>query len=754
MWLRVHPQYTTLRGMRKLKGPRDSMENWAMMRKRSLFNDGWLFSSERVGLDAPDAQFEPVSLPHSNKTFPHHNFDNSDYQFISTYRKRFTPVIPAEEHLAFLQFEGVMLACTVFLNGELAGEHFGGFGPFGLNVTSLLQPGENILTVYVDSRERTDIPPYGHLVDYLTFGGIYRDVHLAFFSPTYIENVFVRPGHILTAPHLGADVRLNCAVSGLTLSADLIDLEGNQLASTRGAVNGETAHLDFESLPPVQLWSLETPVLYTLQMSLLRDEQVIDRTSARFGFREAEFRGDGGFYLNGQRVKLMGLNRHQTYPYIGAAAPARLQRLDAEVLKGELGCNIVRTSHYPQSPHFLDRCDELGLLVFEEMAGWQHIGDQQWQERSLNDLSAMIERDRNHPSIILWGVRINESGDNDAFYTLTNQLAHKLDPSRQTGGVRCFRESSFLEDVFTYNDFSNTVREPNQLPYLITEFGGHMFPTKSWDHEERLIDHALLHARIQDAQLGNDQIAGAIGWCAFDYNTHIEFGAGDRVCYHGVMDMFRLPKWAACFYKSQQDPTKGIVLQAATHWTMGDRSGGGNNPLTVFSNCEEVEVMIGEIRVGRYKPDREAYPHLAHPPFTIRGLDQYSAWGQKRFYDLHLIGYMAGTLVAEQWIASNQVPERLELSTDTAELAADGADMTRLIVRITDRFGNPLPYSTSVVTFELAGEADLVGENPFPLIGGQAALFIRARCQPGEVSVRARAADLPPAALTLKMIGP
>jgi beta-galactosidase len=133
-------------------------------------------------------------------------------------------------------------------------------------------------------------------------------------------------------------------------------------------------------------------------------------------------------------------------------------------------------------------------------------------------------------------------------------------------------------------------------------------------------------------------------------------------------------------------------------------------------------------------------------------LDQYSAWGQKRFYDLHLIGYINETPVAEQWIASSQVPHRLELSTDTRELRADGADMTRLIVRITDRFGNPLPYSTSVVTFELTGEADLVGENPFPLIGGQAALFIRAGRQPGEVTVRAQAAGLPPASLTLKMI--
>jgi len=431
-----------------------------------------------------------------------------------------------------------------------------------------------------------------------------------------------------------------------------------------------------------------------------------------------------------------------------------LQRLDADLIKFELACNIVRTSHYPQSSHFLDRCDEIGLLVFEEITGWQYIGDQKWRDICLDDLKTMIERDRNHASIILWGVRVNESADNDDFYTRTNSLAHQLDPTRQTGGVRCIRESSFLEDVFTYNDFSNTVLEPHEQPYLITEFAGHMFPTKIWDHEERLIDHALLHAKIHDLQIGNDKISGAIGWCAFDYATHIEFGSGDRICYHGVMDIFRLPKWAAYFYKSQLPPSEQIVLQAATHWTMGDRSRGGNNPLTVFSNCDEIEVMIGEIRVGKFEPDRESYPNLLHPPFSVHGLDEYSAWGQRQFYDLHLIGFLDGKPVAEHWISSSRLPEILELSTDTHQLYADGADMTRLIFRITDRFGNPLPYATNVVTIELEGEAELIGENPFPLIGGQAALFVKACHTTGLVVVHAHAPGLPNASVSLEIIPP
>jgi beta-galactosidase len=722
------------------------------MRKHFLFNNDWLYSPDRLSLDAPDELFQPITLPHTNKIFPHHNFDNQDYQFISTYRKRFHLPISRNDHLVFLEFDGVLLACTVYLNGQLIEEHLGGYISFSIDITQVLQAGENVLIVYVDSNERTDIPPFGHLVDYLTFGGIYRDVHLLFVNPTHIKNVFVKTSNVLDNPQLTCDVRMKILKPGLELKAVMTDLSGHELAETRCSAGKEVTSLQFGTLPDILLWTLDDPTLYTVRVSLFLDEKEIDTLSSRFGFREAGFKPDGGFHLNGQQIKLFGLNRHQTYPYIGAAAPPRLQRRDAEIIKNELACNVVRASHYPQSPHFLDRCDEIGLLVFEEITGWQHIGDQKWQDICLDELGTMIERDRNHPSIILWGVRVNESADNDPFYTRTNDLAHQLDPTRQTGGVRCFRESSFLEDVFTYNDFSNSVSEPVERPYLITEFAGHMFPTKTWDHEERLIDHALLHADIQNVQLGNEKISGAIGWCAFDYATHIEFGSGDRICYHGVMDIFRLPKWAAYFYKSQLPPSKEIVLQAATHWTMGDRSVGGINPLTIFSNCDEIEVMIGQIQVGRFKPDQAAYPNLQHPPFTIHGLNQYSAWGQRQFRDLHLIGYLEGKPVAEHRIPSSRLPKNLELSTDTNRLIADGADMTRLVFRITDQYGNPLPYSTKVVTFELQGEAELIGENPFPLIGGQAALFIKARHQPGTVVVHAHTPGLPDATISLEII--
>jgi beta-galactosidase len=716
------------------------------------FNDNWLFHPAEVPASTPDSVFQHVTLPHTTQILPHHNFDVSEYAVVSTYRKHFT--LP-ERHgrRVLLDFDGAMVATTLSINGHTFPEHPGGYTPFAFDITDYLhERGENLLAVRLDSTERLDIPPFGHVVDYLAFGGIYRDVWLRYVEPCYIDNVFVKAAGVLTDhPSLGVETRIanrDREAHRPALRVTLLDQTGQVVASARqdcAAPVGESLHEIVLPVPAAQVerWTLDCPTLYRLKVELVEGGAVSDETTQRFGFREAQFRQDGGFYLNGERIKLVGLNRHQTYPYVGAAAPARLQRQDADILKDELGVNIVRTSHYPQSPHFLDRCDEIGLLVLEEIPGWQHIGDEDWQAITLRDVQAMIERDRNHPSIVLWGVRINESRDNESLYARTNALARRLDPTRQTGGVRYFMESQFLEDVFTFNDFSNDVREPVHTPHLVTEFSGHMFPTKIWDQEERAVEHALRHARIQNRQLGMNRVAGAIGWCAFDYNTHVEFGSGDRICYHGVMDIFRLPKFAAYAYASQVDPARRVVLQAATYWAKGERSVGGFDPLIVFSNCDAIEVFVGENLLGRFQPDRETFPHLPHAPFKVTGFKGFG--DDHRHHDLRIVGYVNDKPAAEQRIAADGLPHALELCADDAELCADGADMTRLVFRIVDRFGNRLPYTNQPVSFEVDGPADLIGENPFALMGGQAALYVKARCEPGTVTIRATTPRLPAA---------
>jgi beta-galactosidase len=721
------------------------------------FNNDWLYIAREADASVPDSQFEPVTLPHTNIVLPYHNFDNLDYQFISTYRKRFKLPEARDGRRVYIDFDGAMIAAEVFLNGQRVGENEGGYNPFSFDITDHLnETGDNLLVVKLDSTERPDIPPYGKVVDYLTFGGIYRDVKLRYVEPVHITDVFVRTKDVLTdKPRIEVDITVRNqgdTAQSVLIGASAWDSKGEHIDGVDASIQLEpggqhTSTVVMLEFGSAQLWSLHNPLLYKLEVDLHIFTRQIDIQTISFAFREAHFDKDGSFYLNGEKVKLRGLNRHQTYPYIGAAAPARLQRKDADIIKYELGCNIVRTSHYPQSTHFIDRCDEIGLLVFEEIPGWQFIGDTDWQGISLRDVESMILRDRNHPSIILWGVRINESWDDEAFYTATNALAHKLDPTRQTGGVRFFQNSQFLEDVFTFNDFSNSVQDPEHVPHLITEFNGHMFPTKTFDQEERQVEHALRHARIQDKAAGHEKVSGAIGWCAFDYNTHREFGSGDRICYHGVSDIFRMPKFAAYFYESQIEPSARPVLRAATFWTMGDRSTGGIDPLIIFSNCDEVEVFIGEDRFGQFTPNRAEFPHLAHPPFEIRNLNLL--WGGNDYADLLLVGYMKGQAVAEQRMAADGVPQALVLEPDDTELQADGADMTRLVFKIVDKYGNRLLYSMQPVSFEIDGPADLIGENPFALVGGQAALYVRARHETGTVTIRATTPRLEAAAATI-----
>jgi len=488
--------------------------------------------------------------------------------------------------------------------------------------------------------------------------------------------------------------------------------------------------LHMETRDAIKLWDLAHPNLYSVHVRLLRGAQVVDQDKRTIGFRHAEFT-DHGFALNGKVIKLRGLDRHQTFPFVGQAMPGRCQRSDAHILRHKLHCNIVRTSHYPQSRHFLDACDEMGLLVLEEIPGWQHVGDEAWKRISIDNVSRMIRRDWNHPSIVLWGVRINESRDDHDFYLRTNALAHRLDPTRPTGGIRYFQESEFLEDVFTMNDFGFPLKPPNHPRYLNTEFVGHTYPTKTIDQVERLIEHAMRHARIHNQLASNPQYAGGIGWCAFDYNTHSDFGSGERICYHGVTDIFREPKPAAGFYKSQCDPEEEVVLEPAFHWARGDESIGFTKAV-VCSNCDHLKYYVADKLVAEADPNRAEFAHLRYPPFVADLGRVIDNWG-----DLRIEGYIKGKLVITKTLSGRGVDQKLSLHPDDTALIADGADTTRVVLRVTDEFGAIRPFANDAIKFQLEGPAEIIGDNPFALIGGTGAIWIRAKEQAGTVKLTA-----------------
>ena len=702
-----------------------------------LFNEKNLANATRPGFN--DLTFQRVTIPHTNKMLPWHGFDDKEYEFVSIYRRHFRLPAELKGRRVFIDFGGVMTAATVWINGQKLGEYRGGYTPFSFEVTPQLHwQGDNVLAVEVDSTERKDIPPFGNLVDYLTFGGIYRDVQLRFVNQTFIENVFAKPIDVLSSDR---KLEVRCYLdesksndAPLMLTASV--LEGNRVlaAQTREIIPNGQAHYDITltHIRDVELWNIDRPKLYQVIVALSERERIVDQYETRIGFREAKFTPEG-FYLNGKHLKLRGLNRHQTFPYVGQAMPARAQKRDAWILRKELKCNIVRTSHYPQSPHFLDGCDEYGLLVFEEIPGWQHIGNDDWKNLALQNVEKMVRRDWSHPSIILWGVRINESGDNHDLYTKTNALAHSLDDSRQTGGVRYRYNSERLEDVFTMNDFGFPLRPPNHPLYLNTEFNGHMYPTKRNDNVERLREHTHRHARVHNQLASDDKYAGGLGWCAFDYNTHDYFGSGDRICYHGVSDIFRIPKPAAGFYKSQCDPAEEIVLEPAFDWARGDENETFTNAL-VCSNCEKLKFYIGERFIAEVEPDRKTYDHLKYAPF-VTNLHAGIGGG---WDDLRIEGYIGGKKVIERKMSAKGVDRELLVLPDDRDLIGDGIDMTRVVFKVTDEFGAVRPFANTPIGLTIEGPGEIVGENPFALFGGVGAVWIKTRQRPGVIRLTAK----------------
>ena len=708
-------------------------------------NRNWRYSRTFVegghAKNFDDSGFDRVVIPHTNIRLPGHGFDEKTYEFVSLYRRRFKIPPDARGKRVFVDFEGVMTASTVWLNGTCLGEYKGGYTPFSFDLTPHLDfDGENVLAVDVDSTERSDIPPFGYEIDYLTFGGIYREVSLRVVPSTFIENIFVRPKDVLTS---SPSANVDCFIQHLEASKDDLSIEVELLDGARvvakaservppsAASNDPVAYtVHLEHLSGIKLWTLEQRHLYSVRVRLRQGQQSRDEDSRRFGFRQAQFT-DHGFELNGTVIKLRGLDRHQTFPWVGQAMPGRVQRRDAQILRNKLKCNIVRTSHYPQSRHFLDACDEVGLLVLEEIPGWQHIGDEAWKQLSIDNVRRMIRRDWNHPSIVLWGVRINESKDDHDFYTRTNAVAHQLDPTRQTGGIRYFQESEFLEDVFTMNDFGFPLKPPKHPRYLNTEFVGHTYPTKTIDQVERLTEHTLRHARIHDQLASNPQYAGGIGWCAFDYNTHGNFGSGDRICYHGVTDIFREPKPAAGFYKSQCNPAEEIVLEPAFHWARGDASVGFSKAV-VCSNCDRLKFYIDDKLIAEVDPDRKQFANLPYPPFVLKMGELFHKWG-----DLKIEGYIEGNQVISKTLSGKGVDTKFLLLPDDRELTADGADSTRVVFRVTDEFGAVQPFANEAIKLELEGPGEIIGDNPFSLIGGTGAIWIRAQEKPAKVRLKA-----------------
>ncbi|MFL5860327.1 MAG: glycoside hydrolase family 2 protein, partial [Solirubrobacteraceae bacterium] len=527
------------------------------------FNQDWLFGGTyAAGAEAPgysEAGFAAVTLPHTVAPLSWGDWDHTTWEKVWVYRKHITG--PASSRV-FVDFQGVMTSATVYLNGAEIATHQGGYLPWSAELTSGLAAGDNLLAVVVDSRW-LDVPPSGApggawAVDYFQPGGIYRDVALRLVPQVCIADVFARPANVLSAsPSMQVQVTIDASTvprAPLSVTASLLD-GGTQLSSAASSVTvtgtgTTTVSLTITGLTAITLWSPDTPKLYQVHTTIVADG-VPHTVTVTTGFREATFRFDG-FYLNGKRLEIFGLNRHQLFPYTGMAAPERLQRRDAELLKNELNCNMVRCSHYPQSPHFLDACDELGVMVWEEPPGWQYLpaGDTAFAQLVVENVHDMVVRDRNRPSVVIWGTRLNETWNDVSLYAQTRQLADALDGSRQTSGALTNQGTQgWAEDVFGYDDYhssnGNAILEPPipGVPYLVTEAVGALdgAPLYRWvDTEATLAIQARMHAQVHNIAQSNSAYAGLLGWAGIDYAS---LSGGNRIWHNvkwpGVVDTFR-----------------------------------------------------------------------------------------------------------------------------------------------------------------------------------------------------------------------
>ena len=554
-----------------------------------------------------------VRLPHTVQELPLHYANSESYQKVVGYRKKLTFDSSLKDRRYFIRFDGSAHETTVYFNGKELYVHSCGYTAFIVELTdNILFDQENVLTVKVDSREGLNTPPFGFVIDYLTYGGIYRDVWLYDKPAYFIKDVFVTTNTLDT---VSVSIQTDGLVPIDSYQVKILDSMGEIIAQQAVSINKHQVQIPVKN---IHAWTAESPTLYRCIVELGDDT-----FATNFGFRTIRF-DQNNLYINDQKVFLRGLNRHQCYPYIGYAAVDSLQEEDVRILKEELHVNAVRTSHYPQSQSFIDACDRYGLYVFTEIPGWQHIGDQTWKQQAIRNTEDMVLQYRNHPSIILWGVRINESLDDDELYAKTNAVARALDPSRPTAGVRYLTKSHLLEDIYTFNDFSHhgdnkgvlsksEVMVDTHHPLIISEANGHMFPTKSFDTQARRQEHALRHARVFSDAMADHQHTGVFQWCMFDYATHKDFGSGDRICYHGVMDSFRNPKLAASVYASQQDEEP--ILAISTSMDIGDYNAGNLPDFYAFTNADEVRLYKNDQFVSTFS--HSAYSGLKHGPIRI-----------------------------------------------------------------------------------------------------------------------------------------
>lgn len=743
---------------------------------RSVFsmNQNWTFRLE----EDLQGQVEAVCLPHTIALTPAISSGGRNLQAPCVYEKTLRLTKEQIAGKVFVRFEGAMGESALSVNGVEAKRHFCGYTPLNCDITDLVHPGDNTLTLRLDNRDQSDLPP-GKKQEELDFsydGGLYRDAWLTLTNRLYISDalledevagggVFVWYEEVSEAQarvHVKAQTKNQTGeVQKAVLRCALISPKGELAGEAAQALSinpDEKQNHDFTiDVKKPELWSPDTPNLYSLQVQIIKGDKLVDEVTQNIGIRTFAFTRDKGLLLNGVSMRMVGANYHQTFPYIGNAMSNNLLLRDLMKLK-KLGIQNLRC-HYPYSEFFMDACDRLGMSVIVSNPGWQWFEEGAFVERCYQNMRDIIRWHRNHPSVIIWEPLPNETTVPIWFQNELLNIVHQEYPWGD-----CYTASDHAPSDINYREFDPGMLEPGMEDYAetdlkklsdnplwIREYGD--FPDNwtdqncAWRVPRGFGDDAMLKAveRMLDmdpqmptggylTMFNREDICGFGIWPGMEHNR----GYHINPCWGGFYDLFRVEKFTADFIASQQDREQaGDILSFATWWTEFSR-----DEVTVFSNAERVRLYHDNDLVDEIGPSDLPIPH---PPFVFQNVRK--RFKQRDRSTLTAQALVKGEVVAQATCRSPGVPVRLELETDDMglPLMADGADLMLVRCKMLDREGNivPLMGDRHPIFFEIQGEGEIVGgndigANPVCPEAGIACVLIRATKTPGEITLTAR----------------
>lgn len=746
--------------------------------EKQNFNNDWAFKLiEASKVDSTYFQeeiniksWEKVQLPHTTRLEP--KIVNDQWQGVCWYRKNFNLPDNLKGKQLYLKFEGAMNIAEVWVNGEKLIDHHGGYLPFVVNITNVANFNQdNNITVKLDNRDSPITGPKPlKILDFNTYGGLYRNVWLIAKDALHItdpilENKTASGGVFVTYPEVSKeeasvlvkthirneyDNEVSFIVKNTLLknNIEVVSLSSNK--QNLGIASAKEVLVEMQVISP-ELWSPATPNLYQLKTEIIRDGIVVDQEITRIGIKTMKFVGQD-FYLNGKKTFLRGVNRHQEYPYIGYALSDNANYRDAKKIK-DAGFDYVRLSHYPHSPSFMDACDELGIMTIDAILGWQYFSeDQKFQKHIFQTARDLIRRDRNHASVLAWEVSLNESWMPEAFIDSLTTIAHQ-----EYLGNQCFTAGwqSYGYDIYLQarqhrlNHYDKNLKKP----YNVSEYGDWEYyamnaglDQNNWGdllQEERSSrqlrgagENALLQQATNIQEAHNDNLntpafADAY-WVMYDYNR----GYADDLEASGIMDIFRLPKPAYYFFKSQRDaddPYGKPIVHIANNWQK-------ESPLDVriFSNCDEVELFLNGHSLGRQKPDQNRIStNLKHPPFIFT-IPKYV------FGKLEAKGFINNSNVANHIVYSPEKPSKINVIIDDnyKGLKNDKNDIFFVNAYLVDKNNTVISDFTGSALFTIEGKGTLIGENPVNFEAGVASIVLKANTNLKDVKVTASSKEL------------